>query len=71
MDPCKNCADYPYQCRGICKDKMLHINEVNEETPIVKKEVYKPKRVFDNSVTKNGIRRDCRECKSKRTKQIC
>lgn len=53
-DPCKICADYPHHCRGICIAKSMYINEVEEDTPIIKRP---KKRVFDNSINKNGIRR--------------
>lgn len=58
VDPCNFCADYPYHCAGLCRDKMKYINEVNEETPVISKS--KRKRVFDNSINKNGIRREQR-----------
>lgn len=34
-NPCIICADYPNYCRGICKDKMQYINEVDEDVPVI------------------------------------
>lgn len=63
-NPCIICADYPNYCRGICKDKMQYINEVNEDVPVVRKNKRKKRgRVgvfFKNGkyeYNKNGIPR--------------
>lgn len=41
-----------------CKAKQYYIDEVDWDTPIVRKQSTIPKkRVFDNSYNKNGIRR--------------
>lgn len=65
-NPCTFCADYPYQCRGLCKDKMEHMNEVDESTPVVKKQT-EPKKthIFYEGTkayeyNKNGIKREIR-----------
>lgn len=36
-DPCKYCGDYPHHCRGICIAKQMYTNEVDEETPFIRK----------------------------------
>ena len=66
-NPCIICADYPNYCRGICKDKMQYINEVDEDVPVVRKNKRRKKSrtvgvFFKNGkvyeYNKNGIRRE-------------
>ena len=60
-DPCRYCADYPHYCRGLCKDKMKYINEIDENVPVIKEiKVSNPPKKVDYN--KNGIRRETR-CK--------
>lgn len=56
-DPCKFCSDYPHHYLGICAQKMKYINQIDEDTEIVKRKLGKKKRVFSNDFNKNGIRR--------------
>ena len=56
-DPCMFCSDYPHHCMGLCSAKMKYINEVDEDTKIVKRQPWKKKKVFSNQYNKNGIRR--------------
>ncbi len=62
-DPCKYCADYPHHCRGLCKDKMEYINEIDENVPTVKKPkkthiFYEGTKAYEYN--KNGIKREIR-----------
>lgn len=56
-DPCRNCCDYPRECMKMCSVKKQYINEVDESTPLIKRQPWKKKRVFSNGFNKNGIRR--------------
>ncbi len=57
MDPCAYCFAYPHQCEKMCADKRQYINEVDESTPLIKRQPWKKKRAFSNQYNKNGIRR--------------
>lgn len=54
-DPCRRCCDYPYWCRGICRDKARYINEIDEDVPVVTS-TRKVRVIIDRN--KNGIRRE-------------
>ncbi len=61
-NPCGLCAEYPFWCSGICKDKAKYLAEVDEDTQIVRKMEFtkkkKGKLEADVDVNKNGIRRE-------------
>ena len=62
-DPCRYCADYPHYCRGLCKDKMKYINEVDENVQEVKNPkkthiFYEGTKAYEYN--KNGIKREIR-----------
>ncbi|MBP3888564.1 MAG: hypothetical protein J6F30_13135 [Cellulosilyticum sp.] len=54
-DPCRWCSDYPYWCRGRCKEKDNYINEVDEDVPVVTA-TGRIGVIID--INKNGIRRE-------------
>ena len=62
-NPCRYCADYPHYCRGLCKDKMKYINEIDGNVPVV--ENPKKTHIFREGTkayeyNKNGIKREIR-----------
>lgn len=57
MDPCTHCFAYPRECEKMCEDKRQYIREFDENTPLIKRQPWKKKRVFSNQYNKNGIRR--------------
>lgn len=66
-DPCKICYLYPRDCPALCTSKMAYINEVDEDTPFIRriKRLSKKSNVFYEhgkkyELTKNGIRREIR-----------
>lgn len=54
-DPCRWCCDYPYWCRGRCKEKDMYINEIDEDVPVIRR-VGNVRVIID--INKNGIRRE-------------
>ena len=56
-NPCLTCADYPHHCRGLCRDKMKYMNEIDEDIPVIKECKQKKRSKFTNKYNKNGIRR--------------
>lgn len=64
-DPCRLCYLYPHDCPTMCTSKMKYVNEVDGDTPVVRRNNKKNRKshVFYEcgkkyELTKNGIRRE-------------